>query len=424
MKKIKVYPKRVLSILLTVLMIVSVVPTALFSSFGAWKQKTFSVKKHTVISAGSNRDKGTYMNLCSDGKTDCTAIGVLQFDISAFPDKVPGASLNMNVYCASTGSGANLLIVPHTAVNHPSSGNSELNLSNDNDNSWASFFFNNNSYISANNTFFGENVLSKFGVTKDDRIGSIAASSCTTSSSGTAFSFDISNLVDEAKAAGRNYLLFALVHEASANNGNTGWTDMNIVTSSVNISYAYKGGTVAKSFFTVISKGNANRGTNERMTICSEGGSAGNTASGLIKFDISSLPKDMDLVKIRFKVARTNDYNSSAVAYVFANVRDRNITGTPLAEGQVDDIYGTSFPTNSQTVTNNALTAFAPEGKDRLSRGNDAVGTISVSNLTTTYSEISFDVTDKYEEAKAEGDTTLQILIIDDKAYNGNSSHK
>ncbi|MGN0486356.1 MAG: hypothetical protein ACI4GB_03910, partial [Acutalibacteraceae bacterium] len=85
--------KKLLSLVLSLLMVITALPMAILPA-GAAESKTLSNVEYGLIKGGSSsRLSGSVFNIVNDGQADNTSAGIMKFDISEFAS-VTSATLN------------------------------------------------------------------------------------------------------------------------------------------------------------------------------------------------------------------------------------------------------------------------------------------------------------------------------------------
>lgn len=224
MKAKKRISKKLLSLLLSLLMVVTTIPLVVIPATAA-TTGTLNPSSWQAVCGTSNsaRADGTRVVVTSDGEAGNSSVGLIKFPISGVPDGVTNATLNVQA-TNHGGSLANSTVQVHSV--DPSKFNASVT-----------------SGVVANSSAFGNtynsntmatNVYSYFGCSSSTSLGTITQSNPRT------YNFDITSAMNAAKSAGQNELclLFMMPQCYNDNNGNT-WSDVNIIIAGTNIAYSY-----------------------------------------------------------------------------------------------------------------------------------------------------------------------------------------
>lgn len=103
----KHYVKKFLSLVLSLLMLLTVVPFTAVPAAAA--TGTINNKSWAIISSNAGREVtssgGNGFTICSDGQQNSTTVGFLDFDISSLTAPVENATLNLDVWTVSSTNG-------------------------------------------------------------------------------------------------------------------------------------------------------------------------------------------------------------------------------------------------------------------------------------------------------------------------------
>lgn len=224
MKAKKRISKKLLSLLLSLLMVVTTIPLVVIPATAATTGTVNPSNWQAVCgTANSARADGTRVVVTSDGEAGNSSVGLIKFSISSVPDGVTSATLNVQA-TNHGGRLANSTVQVHSV--DPSKFNASVTKG-----------------VVANPSAFGStynsntmatNVYSYFGCSSSTSLGTITQSDPRT------YNFDITRAMNAAKSAGQTELclLFMMPQCYNDNNGNT-WSDVNIIIAGTNIAYSY-----------------------------------------------------------------------------------------------------------------------------------------------------------------------------------------
>ena len=399
----KHFGKKSLSLLLAALMILTAVPFAAVTASAAGG--TLNRSGWAIISSGSNRlneSAGTF-NICSDGGSDSTSIGFIDFDISKISGLVD-AKLNIsgkNSGDSNYNGEAFLEIFSIAPGFRPgvSGATSDFFSNIFGTETWKS-----NDYTHANNA------KSYLGVLGQPALAVMKTKDMDKNQT-KAYSFDISEAVNNAKKAGQSKLYLAFLNPKSYR-GSPTWSDINVFYDSANITYTEVGSTEkAHSGATLLYTSNSTRGDANHLNICSDGG-RGNTTAAFLKFDISSIPASAASVSFSTSAWVAQNANSDVVADIFSIDPSKCVNTNGW---QTTDPYDAAFGTGTVPNIDNAKTYFG---------ATNSIAQIGIQKdgLSTTAKTVSYDITSAFKAAKSAGKTTLCLMIINPKSYSGSAS--
>lgn len=402
----KHYAKKSLSLFLALLMLITAVPLTAVpaaAAGGTLKKDGWAIIRKD---GGDNRcdtNAGTF-NVCSDGAEKSTSVGFIDFDISRISGTVD-AKLNISGKNSgdSNYNGEAFLeifsIDPKKRPKVSGATSEEFN------NIFGGSGWGANSYTNANNA---KNTL---GVTGQPAIAIMATKEMDKNQT-KAYSFDISEAVNNAKRARQSKLCLAFLNPRSYN-GDPSWSDINVFYNTANITYTEAGSNdVELSKAETLYSGSATRGNESMQTICSDG-SSGNTTAVFVKFDISNIPDSVSDVSFVTSAWKASSSNGNVVADIY--VVDKNIPvmrGTNLG-GQTTENYGDVFGTGTPDMK---------KAKEYFSTG-ESIGQIKTSELSASASMITRNITSAVKAAKAAGKTELCLMFINPINYSGSASN-
>lgn len=224
MKAKKRISKKLLSLLLSLLMVVTTIPLVVIPATAATTGTVNPSNWQAVCGTNNSaRADNTRVVVTSDGEAGNSSVGLIKFSISSVPDGVTSATLNVQA-TNHGGRLANSTVQVHSV--DPSKFNASVTKG-----------------VVANPSAFGStynsntmatNVYSYFGCSSSTSLGTITQSDPRT------YNFDITRAMNAAKSAGQTELclLFMMPQCYNDNNGDT-WSDVNIIIAGTNIAYSY-----------------------------------------------------------------------------------------------------------------------------------------------------------------------------------------
>ncbi len=396
--------KKTLSIFLAVLMVLAAIPLAAVPATAAGG--TLTQKGWAIISSSGGRvdtNAGTF-NVCNDGTKDAVSVGFIDFDISGISGTVD-AKLNIsgkNSGNSNYNGEAFLEIFSIAPDKRPSVSGAKSDNFNDifGSSGWPAY----NSYTHANNA---KNTL---GI-KNQPALAVMRSKDMDNNQTKAYSFDISEAVNNAKRAGQSKLYLAFINPKSYK-GKPSWSDINVFYNTANITYTSAGSTeVNHSGATLLYTDNNTRGDANHLNICSDGG-RGNTTAAFLKFDISDIPTSAASVSFSTSVWCAEKANQNVVADIFSIDPTKCINTNGW---QTTDPYNAAFGTGTTPDITKAKNYFG---------ATDSIAQIGIKKdgITSTAKTVTYDITSAVREAKAAGRTELCLMIINPQSYSGNAS--
>lgn len=395
--------KKTLSLLLAALMVLTAIPFAAVGATAAGG--TLNQSGWAIISSNAQRcdeSAGTF-TVCSDGAETSTSIGFIDFDISGINGTVD-AKLNIsgkNSGNSNYNGEAFLEIFSIDPSKRP-------NVSGKNSSEFAGIF--GSSGWGANNYTNARNAKNTIGVLNQPALAIMATKEMDNGIT-KAYSFDISEAVNNAKRAGQNKLCLAFLNPKSYNGGTGSWSDINVFYKNATVTYTESGAKeIAHSGATLLYIDNSTRGDASHLNVCSDG-SRGNTTAAFLKFDISKMPTSVASVLLSTSVWCAQNANQNVVADIFSIDPSKCInTGGWQTTDPYDSAFGTGTPNIAQAKNYfGAVNGVAQIG-------------IKKDGLTSTAKTVTYDVTSAVKAAKEAGKTTLCLMIINPQSYGGSAS--
>lgn len=224
MKAKKRISKKLLSLLLSLLMVVTTIPLVVIPATAATTGTVNPSNWQAVCGTNNSaRADGTRVVVTSDGEAGNSSVGLIKFSISSVPDGVTSATLNVQA-TNHGGRLANSTVQVHSV--DPSKFNASVT---------KGVVVNPSAFGSTyNSNTMATNVYSYFGCSSSTSLGTITQSDPRT------YNFDITRAMNAAKSAGQTELclLFMMPQCYNDNNGDT-WSDVNIIIAGTNIAYSY-----------------------------------------------------------------------------------------------------------------------------------------------------------------------------------------
>lgn len=401
----KHHAKKSLSLFLALLMLITAVPLTAVPAAAAGG--TLPQKGWAIISSNGQRvDKnaGTF-TVCNDGTQDTISVGFIDFDISGISGTVDA---KLNISGKNTGNDSNyngeafLEIFSIAPDKRPNVSGATSNNFND---IFGSSGWGHNSYTNANNA---KNTL---GVLGQPAIATMASKEMDNGKT-VAYSFDISEAVNNAKRNGQSKLYLAFLNPRSYK-GSPTWSDINVFYDTANITYTESGSTEVpfSAAVTLYKSTNNPRGTADKQTICSDGSNT-NTTAAFVTFDISSVPSSVSNVSFVTSAWRAGSSNTKVTADIYS-IDPTKAPGMLAGTGtQTTQYFDNAFGTGTPNITS-AKSYFG---------ATTSLGQIKTSDLSSSASVITRDITSAVKEAKADGKTELCLMLINPQNYSGNDS--
>lgn len=412
----KHFGKKSLSLFLAVLMLITAIPLAAVPATAA--SGTLNASGWGLVDNSGSRynDSTNSFAVCSDGEKGRTSVGFIDFDISALTAPLESATLNLEAWAGSSQNKEVFVeIFSIDPSKRPNISGADKSLF---DSVFGSSGFAQNSYTNADNA---KNYLGIRKNGKNEPAIGIIRSKDINGGNVASFSYDITEAVNNALRNGQSKLYLAFLNGRSyhPHSGNNGWSDINIRRGTNNtkptITYTSASTTDVgySAAVTLYKTTNNTRGTSDKQTICSDG-ATNNTTAVFMKFDLSKVSSSASSIVLSTSAWRAGSSNTSVSADIYSIDPSKapgmnNGTGTQTTE-KFDEAFGTgSTPSFSQAKTYFGAT--------------ESLGTIKTSELSSSASTLTRDITSAVKAAKAAGQSELCLMFINPTNYSGSDSN-
>ena len=400
----KHFGKKSLSLLLAALMVLTALPFAAVTATaagGTLKQSGWGIVSSNATRFNSSEKTFT---VCSDGTRDSLSVGFIDFDISKISGTVD-ATLNIsgkNSGNSNYNGEAFLEIFSIDPKKRP-------NVSGANSSEFERIF--GSSGWAAKSYTNARNAKNTLGVLDQPAIAVMKTKDMDNNQT-KAYSFDISEAVNNAKRAGQDKLCLAFLNPRSYN-GNPSWSDINVFYDGASITYTESGSKeIAKSGSTLLYVEDSSRGDANHLNICSDGRRE-NTTAAFLTFDIGQISASASSVLFSTSVWSAQNANKNVVADIFS-----------IDPAKCVDTSGwqTTLPYNE---------AFGSETAPNITQAKNYFGAtksiaqigITKDGISSTAKTVTYDITAAVKEAKAANRSVLCLMIINPQAYNGGASN-
>lgn len=399
----KHHAKKSLSLFLALLMLITAVPLTAVPAAAAGG--TIGVTDRTLVSS-SGRYDSTWFTVCSDGESGNTSIGFLTFNISNInKNSIVDAKLNLT---ATVGGDYNGITFLEMFSVDPSKRPDVIGQTNTIFREIFGTDFTSNRQVAANSA------KKYLGVTGQPAVAVIGATEISKAGGTKTYSIDISEEVNNARKNNENELCFAFLNPMSYHGSKQVWSDIKINHQTANITYAEPGSTKVpfSAAVTLYKSTNNPRGTAYKQTICSDGSNT-NTTAAFVTFDISSVPSSVSNVSFVTSAWRAGSSNTKVTADIYS-IDPTKAPGMSAGTGtQTTQYFDEAFGTRTPNITS-AKSYFG---------ATTSLGQIKTSDLSSSASVITRDITSAVKEAKAARKTELCLMIINPTNYSGSDSN-